>query len=330
MTRLNPATRNIAIGRLQAGESQNEVARTLNVNQSTIPRLWNIFQQTGSMNDRQRSGRPRIITPGQDRYIRVFLLRIEPLPHQQLQPEYLDCEESAHWLRQHGIRPRRPYFGAVLTPLHRRERVRWCNRLRGWSFRNWRRIWFSDESRFLLQKHDGRIRVYRRRNEHFSSSCVQEVDSFGGSSVMMWVAISNDRKTDLVHVPGNLTAVRHRNEILQPHLMHVIDRQRELFQQDNARPHTARVTMNYLEQNNINVLPWPYKSPDLNPIEHLWDQLDKRVRQRQPPPQTLDQLRQMLQQEWRTIPRNNVRNLIESMPRRWRAVLAACGGHTRY
>ena len=252
------------------------------------------------------------------------------MPHQQLQPEYLDCEESAHWLRQHGIRPRRPYFGAVLTPLHRRERVRWCNRLRSWSFRNWRRIWFSDESRFLLQKHDGRIRVYRRRNERFSSSCVQEVDSFGGSSVMMWVAISNDRKTDLVHVPGNLTAVRHRDEILQPHQPHVIDRQRELFQQDNARPHTARVTMNYLEQNNINVLPWPYKSPDLNPIEHLWDQLDKRVRQRQPPPQTLDQLRQMLQQEWRTISRNNVRNLIESMPRRWRAVLAACDGHTRY
>jgi hypothetical protein len=74
--------------------------------------------------------------------------------------------------------------------------------------------------------------------------------------------------------------------------------------------------MDYLEQNNINVLPWPSKSPDLNPIEHLWDELDKRVRQRQPPPQTLVQLRQMLQQEWRTIPRNNVRNLIESMPRR--------------
>jgi hypothetical protein len=73
--------------------------------------------------------------------------------------------------------------------------------------------------------------------------------------------------------------------------------------------------MDYLEQNNINVLPWPSKSPDLNLIEHLWDELAKRVRQRQPPPQTLDQLRQMLQQEWRTIPRNNVRKLIESMPR---------------
>ena len=80
---------------------------------------------------------------------------------------------------------------------------------------------------------------------------------------MMWAAISNDRKTDLVHVPGYLTAVRYRDEIFQPHLMQVIDRQRELFQQNNARPHTARVTMDYLEQNNINVLTWPSKSPDL-------------------------------------------------------------------
>ena len=110
----------------------------------------------------------------------------------------------------------------------------------GWTFRNWRRIWFSDESRFLLQKRDGSIRVYRRGNERFSSSCVLEVDSFGGGSVMMLSTISNDRKIDLVHVPGNLTAVRYRDEILQPHLMHAIDQQRELFQQENARPHTAR------------------------------------------------------------------------------------------
>jgi hypothetical protein len=73
-----------------------------------------------------------------------------------------------------------------------------------------------------------------------------------------------------------------------------------------------------------------FQIADLNPIVHLCDHLGKRVRQRQPPPHTLDQLCQMLQQECRTIPRNNVGKLIESMPRRCRAVLAAHGGHTRY
>ena len=96
MPKLDTATRNIAIGRLQAVESQNEVARTLNLNQSTISRLWNKFQQTGSTNDRQRRGRPRITTPGKIGTSGSFIYGIEPLPHQPLQPEYLDCEESAH------------------------------------------------------------------------------------------------------------------------------------------------------------------------------------------------------------------------------------------
>ena len=75
MPRLDPVNRNIAIGRLQYGEPQNEVARTLNVNQSTISRLWNRFQQTGTTNERQMSGRPCIATPEKYRYIRVFHLR---------------------------------------------------------------------------------------------------------------------------------------------------------------------------------------------------------------------------------------------------------------
>jgi transposase len=335
LPRLGPPTGNIVIGRLQAGQSQNEVGRTPNINQSTISRLWNIFQQTGSSNDRSRSERPRIATPGQDRYIRVFQLRNWTVSASTTAVGIpglwrISSQTVRNRLRQHGIRPRRPYFGAVLKPLHRRETVRWCNRLRGWTFRNWHIIWVSDGTRFIQQKRDGRTRVYRHRNTRFSCSCVKEVDSYGGGSVMMWEAISNDSKTELVHVPGNLTAVRYRDEILQPYLMHVIDRQRELFQQDNATPHTARLAMDYLKQNTINVLPWPSKSPDWNPIESLRNHLDKRVHQRQPPPQTLDQLCQMLEQEWRTIPRNYIRELIESMPRRCRAVLAASGGHTRY
>jgi hypothetical protein len=78
---------------------------------------------------------------------------------------------------------------------------------KGWDLQNWRRVWFSDESRFMLQKRDGRARVYRRRNERFARNCVLEVDNFGGGSVI-WGAISYARKTQLVHIPDNFNAAR--------------------------------------------------------------------------------------------------------------------------
>ena len=135
MPRLDPATRNIAIDRHQAGESQNEVARTLNVNHSTIYRLWNRFQQAGSTNNRQRSGWPRITTPGQDRYIRIFHLPNRIVAASTTAAgipglRRISSQIVHNRLQQHDIRPRRPYFGAILTPLHRRTRIRRWNRLR--------------------------------------------------------------------------------------------------------------------------------------------------------------------------------------------------------
>ena len=57
----------------------------------------------------------------------------------------------------------------------------------------------------------------------------------------------------------------------------------------------------YLNTNNINVLPWPAKIPDLNPIEHMWDNLDRRVRRRQNRPRNLQELENALIQEWNNI-----------------------------
>ena len=129
MPRLDPATRNIAIGRLQAGESQNEVAPTLNASQSTISRLWNRFQQTGSTNDRQKERKTSHIYPWRVRYIRVFHLRNRTVAASTAAAgipglRRFSSQTVRNRLRQHGIIPRRSYFGAVLTPLHRRESVR--------------------------------------------------------------------------------------------------------------------------------------------------------------------------------------------------------------
>ncbi|XP_046552010.1 proteoglycan 4-like [Haliotis rubra] len=93
---------------------------------------------------------------------------------------------------------------------------------------------------------------------------------------------------------------------------------------------TTVLTTAFLRNHNIIVLPWPSKSPDLNPIEHLWDELDRRLRRRQPQPQTLPQLAAALQAEWTSITQNVIRHLIASMGRRCQAVIDAHGRHTGY
>jgi transposase len=102
------------------------------------------------------------------------------------------------------------------------------------------------------------------------------------------------------------------------------------FQQDNARPHVARICMAYLNQENINTMDWPSKSPDLSPIENLWDELGRRVNQRPHPPQNVVQLQQALLHEWQHIPQARIQHLFHSMRRRCNALVAARGGHIGY
>ena len=92
----------------------------------------------------------------------------------------------------------------------------------------------------------------------------------------------------------------------------------------------ARVCQDFLNQNHTRVLPWPALSPDLSPIEHLWDELGKRVRHRQNPPETLHKLHEALVHEWNNIPQPFIQWLIGSMRRRCEAAVAARGCHTRY
>ena len=98
-----------------------------------------------------------------------------------------------------------------------------------------------------------------------------------------------------------------------------------LFQQDNAPCHTEHIVREWFEEHDevFTVLPWPPIYPDLNPIEHLWDVLDRQVRSTAAPPHNLQDLK-----FWCQIPRDTFRGLGESMPRRVGTVLAAYGGPT--
>ena len=113
---------------------------------------------------------------------------------------------------------------------------------------------------------------------------------------------------------------------MRPVAVPLVQQRNLILQQDNARPHVARVCQDFLANNNIAPLAWPPYSPDLTPIEHMWDELDRRVRKRRNPPATLAQLRNALIDEWNNIPMRTVNALVNSIQRRFRAATAARGG----
>ncbi|KAJ8866023.1 hypothetical protein PR048_033547 [Dryococelus australis] len=98
------------------------------------------------------------------------------------------------------------------------------------------------------------------------------------------------------------------------------------FQEVNARYHVSRATMQWYAENNVRRLDWPAQSSDINPIEHLWDELDRRVRARQARPKSIAHFMEWLQEDWRRIPVDVLQTLVESMPDRVAAVIAARGG----
>ena len=335
MVRLTDVLRGRAIALLMQGQRQQQVANHFGVNVSTIERLVRRLRETGHLADRPRSGRPRVTSRRQDRTIRLAHLRnrhltatetalnTEGTHNRQISPKTVGSR-----LREIGLRARRPYVGLPLTQARRLRRMAWltAHAPRLFPMRQWRRVLFTDESRFTLYRADGQRRVYRR-GERFADACVIEQDRFGGGSVMVWGGIAHGIKSQLIIVAGNMTAVRYRDEILRPVAVPLVQQRNLILQQDNARPHVARVCQDFLANNNIAALAWPPYSPDLTP---MWDELDRRFGKRRNPPATLAQLRNALIDEWNNIPMRTVNALVNSIQRRIRAATAARGGHTRY
>ncbi|XP_071114768.1 uncharacterized protein [Haliotis cracherodii] len=150
------------------GATQHQIARTFNCSQTTISKLIIRYQQTGQTQDRPRSGRPRVTTPAEDRYIRQIHLRNRCVT--------ATSTALGHAIsRRYGIRAYRPFYGMALTRLHRQRRLQWARTVRRWQRRDWARVLFTDESRFCLFRNDGRVRVFRRKGERLAPNCIREV-----------------------------------------------------------------------------------------------------------------------------------------------------------
>lgn len=183
-----------------------------------------------------------------------------------------------------------------------------------------------------LRMVDGRIRVWRLVGEELDEECVAEVEPFGGGSIMVWGGISEGGKTDLVVVRGGMTADVYVDQVLRPIVVPYAAAVGPDFilMDDNATPHRAAMTNNFLDTEGIERLDWPPKSPDLNPLENLWDTLKRKVNKSITPETTLADLGRIVVRKWDAIDQQKVRRLIRGMRRRCNAVVESNGGHTKY
>lgn len=196
LRKLTDEERARALGRLEAGAHPQDVANQFNVHRSTIVRIRQRHQATGAVSDRPRSGRPRVTTHREDRYIAVTVARrrfvdgpsLERMLRQQRGPgaRRISVQTVRNRVRASGFKSRKPARKPQLSQRNRALRRQFCARHGRWNRRQWSEVLFSDESRFCLRKIDGRIRVWRRTGERHLEPNVLPTTAYNGGSVMVW------------------------------------------------------------------------------------------------------------------------------------------------
>ncbi|GFT36099.1 transposable element Tc3 transposase [Trichonephila clavipes] len=176
---------------------------------------------------------------------------------------------------------------------------------------------FSDESRFSFQSDSRRTLILRAPGTRYLQQNTIERHRYGGAEWLVWGGIILGSRTDLHFQSVTMTAHIYRDVILEQHVRSFRGAMcaEFLFINDNSRPHRANIVEECRQSEDITRMDWPAYSPDLNPIEHVWDMFGRRITARQPPLTCLPELRRALIDEWCNIPQDQYDSLILSMPR---------------
>jgi transposase len=315
-----------------AGASYAKIAEDFHVSRSTIC-AWrkelDIPLQSG------QGGRPsKLSTRDQRRIVTAITSgKVDTAPEAKRLLGLKVCDQTVrNVLAAAELHARVKQKKPMLTKRHRKRRLDWCLKHQYWTAEDWGRVIFSDETKINRWGSDGRRWCYKKKGEGLSKRTVRPVIKHGGGSVMVWGCMSTKGVGTMCNIDGIMDGPAYV-KILDNSLTAAIKSQGRrrggfIFQQDGDPKHNSALAREWFQDHHIEVMEWPAQSPDLNPIEHLWEHLKRKLNAYEAIPTSIHELMKRIEVEWKKIPVEECRKLIGSMSERIEACIKAQGGNT--
>ncbi len=302
------------------GVDYMKIAKTLKLSCSTVAKTIQRFNRTGSTQNRPRHGRPKKLSARAQRHIQRLCLgnrrmsaasiaaEVEGVGGQPVSAQTI--RRTLHQIGLHGCRPRRK---PLLKMMHKKACKQFAEDKQTKDMDYWNHVLWSDETKINLFGSDSVKHVWRQPGEEYKDKCVLPTVKHGGGSVVVWSCTSAAGTGELQFIEGTMNANMYC-DILKQRLG-----RREVFQHDNDPKHTSKTTTALLKKLRVKMMDWPSMSPDLNPIEHLWGILKQKVEECKV--SNIHQLHDVVMEEWKRTPVATCEALVNSMPKRVKAVL---------
>lgn len=329
--------RKIIINLKNDGKRISEISKLIKCSRGLVRNAIKQYEQSGTTKNKIKKGRNRITTRKVDRII-VRMSKNDPfLTSSQIKKklyENYNINVSSKTIRRRlneaGLRGCIAKKKPLVSQKNIKERLKFARTNKDKPLNFWKNILWSDESKFNLFGSDGKTYVRRPKNKENDPKYTKKTVKFGGGNIMVWGAMSWHGVGPLVKVEGRMDQNQHKN-ILEEHLENYTDENLPItwkFMHDNDPKHKAKSVQKWLKEHKISVLDWPPQSPDLNPIENLWYDIEKRVRSTNC--NNVNNLWATIQTVWYNTPKERCQKLVASMQRRCEAVITSKGYPTKY
>lgn len=305
------------------------IAQTLRTSVDTVSLWINRWDTTRSLDDADRSGRPRCTTDEQDQDIVMYSdEHVTATPKDIVRELQLDVHPRTvrNRLNEVGL-----YSCVQQTEIDNpQRRLSWARGYAHFTEADWSTVLFSDETHFYLG-HQSREYVQRPLGAALDPKYTHHEAEHLQGKVSLWGCISVHGLGHAEIYVDQLNSKRYQ-DILKGNLVASArtfwPNSHWWFQQDNWSVHTSQTSRQWFDMHGIDLIEWPAWSPDLNPIEELWSDIKHRVYSRHP--QTMEELEAIIGEEWQATDLHFIARICGNMPHRLKAVIENEGHKIAY